>query len=189
VWRNRIVGYGEEAPDQLLANDKNWRIHPKAQQQALAGVLQEVGVVQNVIVNQRTGKMIDGHLRVMLAISAGQPSVPITYVDLDDAEEAKILATIDPLSAMAATDSDLLGALLEDVTTGDAALQALLDGMAKDAGLDKPKDDSPLILAGDQSGKLKEQYQVLVTCDDEMKQAELLEMLTNEGWSCRALLS
>jgi len=27
-WRNRIVGTGEEAPDQLLANPQNWRTHP-----------------------------------------------------------------------------------------------------------------------------------------------------------------
>ena len=83
-WRNRIVGYGEEAPDQLLANDRNWRIHPKAQQDALAGVLREVGLVQNVIVNQRTGKVVDGHLRVSLAISENQPKISITYVDLDE---------------------------------------------------------------------------------------------------------
>ena len=24
-WRNRIVSHGEEAPDQLLANPRNWR--------------------------------------------------------------------------------------------------------------------------------------------------------------------
>ena len=39
AWRNRIIGSGEEAPDQLLANPANWRIHPKAQQDALAGAL------------------------------------------------------------------------------------------------------------------------------------------------------
>ena len=39
TWRNRIIGSGEEAPDQLLANPANWRIHPKAQQDALAGAL------------------------------------------------------------------------------------------------------------------------------------------------------
>ncbi len=38
-WRNRITGTGEEAPDQLLANPANWRVHPKAQQDALAGAL------------------------------------------------------------------------------------------------------------------------------------------------------
>ena len=36
AWVNRIVGTGEEAPDQLLANPRNWRVHPKAQQDALA---------------------------------------------------------------------------------------------------------------------------------------------------------
>lgn len=30
AWRNRIVGYGEEAPDQLLASPQNWRIHRKS---------------------------------------------------------------------------------------------------------------------------------------------------------------
>lgn len=32
AWRNRIVGYGEEAPEQLLASPWNWRIHPGHQQ-------------------------------------------------------------------------------------------------------------------------------------------------------------
>jgi hypothetical protein len=45
-WRNRITGSGEEAPDQLLANPANWRIHPKAQQDALAGALDAVGWVR-----------------------------------------------------------------------------------------------------------------------------------------------
>src|ERR1700686_953758 len=86
VWKNRIVGYGEEAPDQLLANEKNWRIHPKTQQDALKGELSKVGIVQNVIVNKRSGKMIDGHLRAQMAITEHQPLVPITYVDLSDEE-------------------------------------------------------------------------------------------------------
>src|SRR6266496_1142724 len=42
VWANRIVGYGEEPPEQLLANEKNWRVHPKAQQEALKGALRKV---------------------------------------------------------------------------------------------------------------------------------------------------
>jgi hypothetical protein len=47
--RNRITGSGEEAPDQLLAHPANWRIwriRPKAQQDALAGALDQVGWVQ-----------------------------------------------------------------------------------------------------------------------------------------------
>jgi ParB-like chromosome segregation protein Spo0J len=111
-WRSRIVGHGEEAPDQLLANPLNFRVHPKPQQGALAGVLDEVGWVQDVIVNQQTGHVIDGHLRVSLAISRNEPSIPVVYVDLNEAEEKLILATIDPLSAMAATDAEKLDELL-----------------------------------------------------------------------------
>ena len=55
AWRNRIIGYGLEEATQLLANPKNWRIHPQEQQQALVGVLAQVGWVQNVVVNRRTG--------------------------------------------------------------------------------------------------------------------------------------
>lgn len=134
-WRNRIVGHGEEAPDQLLANPENWRIHPKPQQDALAGVLDQVGWVQDVIVNQQTGHVIDGHLRVSLAISRQEPSIPVVYVDLDEHEEKLILASLDPLSAMAATDREQLAALLEEVSTGDAAVQAMLSELAESAGI------------------------------------------------------
>jgi hypothetical protein len=43
AWRSRIVGSGEEAPEQLLANPFNFRVHTKAQQVALVGVLDQVG--------------------------------------------------------------------------------------------------------------------------------------------------
>jgi DNA modification methylase len=128
-WRNRIVGHGEEDPGQLLANPKNWRIHPKAQQDALAGVLAEVGWVQDVIVNKRTGFVVDGHARVALAISAGE-RVPVVYVDLSEQEESLILTTLDPLSAMAAADEDLLAELVGTLEVSDTAVQALLDELA-----------------------------------------------------------
>ncbi len=54
-WRSRIVGHAEVPPTELTANPRNWRKHPKAQQDALADVLDRVGWVQDVIVNQRTG--------------------------------------------------------------------------------------------------------------------------------------
>src|SRR5271155_5301173 len=71
-WRSRIVGYGEESPEQLLANPFNFRVHTALQEKALGGVLREVGIVQNVLVNRTTGHMMDGHLRTSMAISDGQ---------------------------------------------------------------------------------------------------------------------
>jgi DNA modification methylase len=136
AWQNRIVGEGVERPDQLLANPSNWRIHPKHQQDALSAVLDNVGWVQRVIINRTTGHIVDGHLRVLLADRRGETEVPVLYVDLTPDEELTILATIDPLSAMAATDSAKLAELLASVQTDDAALEAVLRGVGETAGLD-----------------------------------------------------
>ena len=38
-WRSRIVGHADVAPDDLVANPYNWRLHGKAQQAALEGAL------------------------------------------------------------------------------------------------------------------------------------------------------
>lgn len=130
AWKNRIVGQGTEAPDQLLANPRNWRVHNDLQRSAIKGVLEEVGWVQNVIVNQRTGHIVDGHLRVSEAMKANASEVPVVYVDLTEEEEAKILATFDPISAMASTDQELLNGLLAEIETTSPGLQALLDSLA-----------------------------------------------------------
>lgn len=146
AWRNRIVATGEEAPDQLLANPANWRIHPKAQQDALASVLDGVGWVGSVLVNQRTGHVVDGHLRVSLALSRGEPTVPVAYVDLSLEEEKLILASLDPLAAMAGTDDAKLRELLEEVSIPNSELEAhIVSFLAKGAqpGLTDP-DDIPL---------------------------------------------
>lgn len=133
-WRNRIVGHGTEDPAKLVANPKNWRLHPKAQQDALQGVLAEVGWVQDVIVNRRSGLVVDGHARINLAIAAKE-RVPVVYVDLSDKEEALILASLDPLSAMAETNREALADLVGSLDVTDAAVNAMLQELVgADAG-------------------------------------------------------
>ena len=135
VWHNRIVGHGDEPPEQLLANPANWRLHPKEQQQALAGALSEVGWVAQVLVNRTTGHVVDGHLRVDLAISRGEPSVPVAYVELSEEEERLVLASLDPLAAMATAEKDALEALLAGLSPGDEALAALLAELGEQNGI------------------------------------------------------
>lgn len=127
--RSRIVGEGEKAPDQLLANPLNWRRHPEAQHKALEGMLREVGWVQRVIVNKTTGHVVDGHLRVELAMRRGEPSVPVIYVELTPEEEKIVLAAIDPIGGLAETDQSMLDTLLEDVTAEDDDLAEFLDSL------------------------------------------------------------
>ena len=126
-YKSRIVGSGEERLDQILFNPRNWRIHPIYQQNALKGVLEQVGWVQQVIVNQRTGNLVDGHLRCQLAAREGNEIIPVVYVDISEDEEALILATLDPIAGMAVADKQKLGSLLGEIETDNENVQKLID--------------------------------------------------------------
>jgi DNA modification methylase len=126
AWRNRIVGSENVAPTELLANPNNWRTHPGRQRDALRGSLDSVGWVQQVIVNTTTGYMLDGHARVEEALSRDEPTIPVLYVELTQEEENLVLASLDPIGAMATTDDAKLRELLADIVVDDVGLAALL---------------------------------------------------------------
>lgn len=130
-WRSRITGHGEVLATELHANSYNWRRHPLNQRLALAGVLDDIGWVQDVVVNARTGRLVDGHLRVELAAERGE-TVPVVYVDLGEEEERLILATLDPIGAMAETDTVALSGILNDIETENDTIAALLEAIAQD---------------------------------------------------------
>lgn len=146
VWKNRIVKYGEVDLDQALANPDNWRIHPYEQQQALQGVLVDVGIVQNIIVNLRSGPewpdsergvetFIDGHLRASEGLKQGQKSWPATYVDLSPNEERLVLLSLDAIADLAVSDDAALERLFAEVKAEDERTLAFLQNSADDYGI------------------------------------------------------
>lgn len=150
----------------------NWRTHPKEQQDALLAVLEEVGVVQTVMVNKRSDPswgrnqnvetLVDGHARITLALRKGDETpVPFHYVDLNPAEEALVLATLDPLGAMATSDKGKLDELLREVSTGSEALQEMLAELAAENGI-VPPDFQPASI--DDQGRLDEKAKT--TCPE-----------------------
>ena len=126
-WRSRIVGEADVDPAALRGHPQNWRRHPDRQRAALTGALDELGWVQRIVVNRTTGHVIDGHLRLEEAFRRGEDTVPVVYVELDEHDEKKALATFDPIGALADPDNDALLGLLADVSTGSPELQAMLD--------------------------------------------------------------
>jgi ParB-like chromosome segregation protein Spo0J len=123
------------SPQELAENPKNWRNHPPEQISALTDVLSEVGWAGAVLYNERTERIIDGHARRKVALDQGSEKVPVLIGSWDEATEAKILASLDPIGAMASADKEKLDALLRDVSTGSEALQKMLGELATDAGL------------------------------------------------------
>jgi hypothetical protein len=127
--------YTDEDPDQLLANPSNFRVHPTRQQRAVEAILHEIGYVAHVLVNQRTGHIIDGHLRTTLALRAEEISIPVAVVDLSLEDEQLLLATFDSYGLSTVFDQEVLKELLRQVQTEDATITGLLAQLAERADL------------------------------------------------------
>lgn len=137
------------SPAELAEHPRNWRRHPETQTAALSDVIAEVGWAGACLYNERTGRLIDGHARRKVALEQGCEKVPVLVGDWSEEDEAKILATLDPLSAMAQADGPALAALLADVQTGSGALGTMLATLwqqvaASPSGSEpKPPDEFP----------------------------------------------
>jgi DNA modification methylase len=134
--RDRVRDFRRVPASTIRPSPFNWRTHPKEQADALRGLLAELGFAGAVLARELPDgslEAIDGHLRLE---TMGDRPVPVLVTDLDEAEARKLLATFDPLGAMAGADADKLQALLDDVQTGNDAVAALLDSVAHDAGVE-----------------------------------------------------
>jgi hypothetical protein len=183
--RDRVKELRRVPASELRPSPFNWRTHPKEQLDALRGVLAEVGYAGAALARELADgslELIDGHARAEVS---GDTPVPVLVLDVT-AEEAKtILATFDPLGAMAGADAEKLEALLAEVSADNAAVAELLDGLAHQHGLnDSPEPEQP---GG--TDEIREQFQILIILDNERDQAAWLEKLTAEGLKCRSLIS
>lgn len=144
MWENRIVGYTEEAPDQLLAHYANPRTHDGKQRDAMRASLDELGIIAPCTVNDRSGNMIDGHMRCEEYISAGIKKVPVNHLDLSEQEELKAIAFFDRIGALAGTNQENLEYLLENIHLDNEPLENLLEDIRdKKKELPENIDDIP----------------------------------------------
>lgn len=142
--RDRIKELRRVKASEILPNPKNWRTHPKAQQEALQGLLAEIGFAGAVLAREtKQGLMLlDGHLRTETAKDA---TIPVLVLDVDESEADKILATFDPISAMANADANKLDELLRGVQTANEAVAEMIADLAKDAGCDWAKEQKEVV--------------------------------------------
>ena len=133
--RNRVKALRTVKASELAPNPKNWRTHPKAQQDALRGILAEVGYADALLARELPDgslMLVDGHLR---AETTPDQEVPVLILDINEAEADKLLLSLDPLAALAETNAQALDALLREVDTGSEGLQQMYADMAEAADL------------------------------------------------------
>jgi hypothetical protein len=111
-------------PADLKKNPRNWRLHPETQMRALSAVMEEVGWAGALLYNERTERLIDGAARKELF--EGKGKVPVLIGSWDEATEKKILATLDPLGAMAEANEAALASLQAEIGSDSDALNQLL---------------------------------------------------------------
>lgn len=136
--RNRIRELRQVRAGDLLPNPKNWRTHPQAQQDALKGILAEIGYADALLARELDDgslMLVDGHLR---AETTPDQEVPVLVLDIDEAEAGKLLLSLDPLAALAETNAVALDALLREVDTGSEELQQMYADMAEASGVIPP---------------------------------------------------
>jgi DNA modification methylase len=135
--RNRIKELRHVKANELHPNSKNWRTHPKAQQDALKGILAEIGYADALLAREQADGslvLVDGHLR---AETTPEEEVPVLILDINEAESDKLLLSLDPLAALAETNATALDSLLREVDTGSEGLQEMYADMADAADLYK----------------------------------------------------
>jgi hypothetical protein len=126
--KNRIKELRQVKASELLANPKNWRIHPKSQVNVLQGILADIGYADALIAYETDDglMLIDGHLR---AETTPDMEVPVLVTDLNEEEADKLLMTLDPLATMATANEEQLKILLEQVQFNDKSVNDMLDSL------------------------------------------------------------
>lgn len=128
--RDRVIEMRHVRGRDLVPDPRNWRRHPPAQTAALRGVLDDVGFAGAILARiDADGRIVilDGHAR---AAMLPDQELPVLVTDLTEQEAAEVLATYDPIGAMATPDETALAALLDAVQTENAAVRAVLEALS-----------------------------------------------------------
>ncbi|HLJ96805.1 MAG TPA: hypothetical protein VKU02_26765 [Gemmataceae bacterium] len=180
--RNRIKAHRRVRAGDLVPHEFNFRLHPEQQKAALRSLYQEIGFARSLLAYELPDgrlKLIDGHLRRDLD---PEMEVDVEVLDVSDAEARTLLLSIDPLAALAQTNTETHARLRELTPSGSAAIRALWDATARN----RAQSESTLAKA---TQPAREQFLILIECRDEEHQVELLQQFQSDGLSCKALLS
>lgn len=148
-FRNRIKELRTVKASELIADEGNWRTHPKKQQEAMSAVLSEIGYADALLVRELDDgqlKLIDGHLRQELT---GDSEVPVLVLDVDEDEARSLLVTFDPISAMAGASKEKLQEAIDRVQADQEGMKDLISSIAKTYKVILPEDQGKAGKAGD----------------------------------------
>ena len=153
------------------------------------------------VVQRSTGHILAGNHRFLAGKARGMKAVPVIWVDVDDDRALRILLADNRTADLADYDNAALAELLRDVEQGSgsyigtgfdgAAVNELLESLGIETNLpgDGKNNGRPAAQRGKKTLTAGLSYRVVVDCESEDHQAELLERFEGEGLKCRPLIS
>jgi ParB-like chromosome segregation protein Spo0J len=172
----------------LRADPQNRRTHNPRNVGMVVDALHAVGAARSIVIDEHNvvmagngvveGAMEAGIHKVHVVEADGSTLIAVRRVGLTE-EQKRVLAMYDNRTAELA---DWNVEQLQLDAAGELTLEPWFSEREQVTLGVKPA-------ATDGVVSITEQYQVLVTCEGETNQASLLERLTAEGYTCRALMS
>ena len=134
-FRDRIKELRRVPANTLKLNAKNWREHGDDQREAFQDIATQIGIADAAIARELEDgslELIDGHMRTE---TLGDQEIPVLVLDVDEAEADTLLATMDPLAALADLNRSKLSGLLSGLTVEADSIKMMLNDLAGDNGL------------------------------------------------------
>jgi ParB-like chromosome segregation protein Spo0J len=173
----------------LTPHPDNPRQHPAEQMAVLVDSLRIHGQQKNCVITS-DNVILAGHGLVAAAKLAGLQELDCQIYDGPYPEA--FIAMDNRSSDLSSNDDALLAQLLQDLQQADVPYEAMGFTESDITDLLKSVASDGKTLTGDgedQSNLLTELFQIIITCDSEHQQVELLERFSEEGILCRALIS
>lgn len=194
----------------LMLDAQNARLHDSASVDAIAASLQKFGQQKPVVVQKSSMIVRAGNGTVEAARKLGWTHIAANVAEMTD-DQARAFALFDNRTAeLSAWDADevdkLLGSLqLDDELLhqlGEDLLGELFEYSDESEAVQLPPRESPATdrdpnepppdqatTSGKPPEPAERKFRIIVECDDEMHQQELLDQFDQEGIKCRSLIA
>jgi len=183
--------------DQPTLDPRNANQHSEDGLALIGNSVSEFQQLIPIIVNRETGIVLKGNGTLKAMRARGFKQVAAVYVDLDGTAATKFSIVDNQAGRLSDWDTRQLDELLQELAQDDighadlgfsdaeiAQLLAEAGSPARDVTV-APHEEQE---APDQTGELKDKFEIVVYCKDEEHQIELLNQLGELGMRCKALI-
>ena len=171
----------EQLPiSQLLEDPSNARRHPQRNLDQIKASLRRFGQQKPIVVDA-TNIVRAGNGTLAAAKALGWTTIAAVRSDLVKTELTAYAIADNRTAELAEWDQQILAETLADIEIGDVGFGA--DEIANLKGI-----ESEIIKDPAEAELPPEKWMIVVTCENESHQAELLERFAAQGISCKALL-